>query len=98
MLHALGTAVDMHHGLANGIMIDFALKFNLAVRAERFKILAMTVGLKEHSGEAFLQWLRDLKREIGIPNNLASGGVGREKLDELATLAFQDSCHQYNPR
>ena len=27
--HALGTVVDMHHGLANGIMIDHVMRFNL---------------------------------------------------------------------
>lgn len=96
--HALGTAVDMHHGLANGIMIDYALKFNVSVREDRFKNLAMTVGLKEHTPQAFLKWLTDLKAEIGIPKNLTAAGVKKEKLDELVKLAVQDSCHQYNPR
>jgi alcohol dehydrogenase class IV len=96
--HALGTAVDMHHGLANGIMIDYALKFNVPVREDRFKNMAMTVGLREHTPQAFLQWLTDLKKEIGIPKNLTSAGVGQDKLDQLTRLAVQDSCHQYNPR
>ncbi len=96
--HALGTAVDMHHGLANGVMIDYALKINLGVRADRFKNLAMTVGLKDQSGDGFLQWLRSLKAELGIPKNLTEAKVGRDKLNELVDLAFQDSCHEYNPR
>ena len=96
--HALGTAVDMHHGLANGVMIDYALKINLEVRKDRFQNLAMTVGLKEHTGQAFLQWLRDLKAEIGIPKNLTAAGVKKEKLSELVELSFQDGCHAYNPR
>ncbi len=96
--HALGTAVDMHHGLANGIMIDFALRFNVSVREDRFKNMAMTVGLQDHSPRAFLQWLADLKADIGIPKNLTAAGVGRDKLDQLVDLATQDSCHQYNPR
>ncbi len=96
--HALGTAVDMHHGLANGIMIDYALRFNVPVREDRFKNLAMTVGLQNHTAQAFLQWLSELKVEIGIPKNLTAAGVPKAKLDELTSLAFQDSCHQYNPR
>ncbi len=96
--HALGTATDMHHGLANGIMIDYALKFNVSVREDRFRNMAMTVALKEHSHQSFLRWLTDLKVEIGIPRNLTAAGVKREKLNELVTLAVQDSCHQYNPR
>ncbi len=96
--HALGTAVDMHHGLANGIMIDFALRFNVGVREDRFKNMAMTVGLQDHSPRAFLQWLADLKADIGVPKNLTAAGVSRDKLDQLVELASQDSCHQYNPR
>jgi len=96
--HALGTAVDMHHGLANGIMIDYALKFNVPVREDRFRNLAMTVGLNDHTPQAFLQWLTDLKAEIGIPKTLSDAGVSKDKLDQLVQLAVQDSCHQYNPR
>lgn len=96
--HALGTVCDMHHGLANGIMIDYALKINLSVRADRFKNLAMTVGIQDQTGAGFLQWLRDLKGEIGIPKNLSAAKVDKQKLNELVELSFQDSCHQYNPR
>ncbi len=96
--HALGTAVDMHHGLANAIMIDHALKFNVSVRADRFKIMAQTVEAKEASAKGFLQWLTDLKSTIGIPKGLEAAGVPKEKISQLADLAFQDSCHHYNPR
>ena len=33
MAHALSTVADLHHGYANGVMIDHALKFNLDPRA-----------------------------------------------------------------
>jgi alcohol dehydrogenase class IV len=95
--HALGTVVDMHHGLANGVMIDFALKHNTKVSAERFKNLAMTAGLKDQSGEGFIKWLGDLKRECGIPRDLKEAGVSKDKLDKLVQVAFEDSCHQNNP-
>ena len=28
--HALSTVADLHHGLANGVMIDHVLRFNVA--------------------------------------------------------------------
>jgi alcohol dehydrogenase class IV len=96
--HALGTAVDMHHGLANAVMIDHALKFNVPVREERFKNLAVAVGAQAQSAQGFLKWLSQLKVEIGMPKNLTEAGVSRSKIDELSKLAFADSCHQYNPR
>lgn len=95
--HALGTAVDMHHGLANGVMIDFALKHNLRAAAPRFEALAHAAGAKEKTPEGFIQWLAELKRETGIPANLTAAGVDRANLERLVELAFADSCHQNNP-
>jgi alcohol dehydrogenase class IV len=97
MAHALSAVSDLHHGYANGVMIDHALKFNLAGSKDRFARMAMTIGLKEHTGEAFLQWLRELKKQIGIPAGLAGTKVPREALAQLPKLAFEDSCHSNNP-
>ena len=33
LAHALSTVADLHHGYANGLMIDHALPFNIAVLA-----------------------------------------------------------------
>jgi alcohol dehydrogenase class IV len=96
--HALSTAADLHHGLANGVMIEHALRFNVEACTEKFRVLARAVELREQTGEAFLQWLVDLKTRIGIPTGLQSAGVPRSALDVLPTLAFQDSCHLNNPR
>jgi alcohol dehydrogenase class IV len=96
--HALSAVADLHHGYANGVMIDHALKFNLESSRDRFARMAMTIGLEEHTGEAFLAWLRDLKKRIGIPAGLAGTKVPRAALERLPALAFQDSCHVNNPR
>jgi alcohol dehydrogenase class IV len=96
--HALSAVADLHHGYANGVMIDHALRFNLESSRDRFARMAMTIGLPEHTGEAFLAWLRDLKKRIGIPAGLAGTKVPREALAQLPRLAFQDSCHGNNPR
>jgi len=96
--HALSTVADLHHGFANGVMIDSALRFNLPSSAEKFVRMAEVVGLEDQSGEGFLRWLRELKARIGIPAGLKAAGVDGAELDRLAKLAFQDSCHQNNPR
>ena len=95
--HALGTVVDMHHGLANGVMIDFALKHNLAAVGERFTRMAQTVGLSDTRPEAFLEWLRQLKKDVGIAAGLKSAGVSAEKLGALVEIAIADACHPSNP-
>ena len=45
--HALSTVADLHHGYANGVMIDHALRFNLAASAEKFARMAQIVGLED---------------------------------------------------
>jgi alcohol dehydrogenase class IV len=96
--HALSTAADLHHGFANGVMIEHALRFNVDACPEKFRMLARTIELRDQSPEAFLQWLVDLKTRIGIPTGLTAAGVPRTALDVLPGLAFADSCHQNNPR
>ncbi|MBL8742546.1 MAG: iron-containing alcohol dehydrogenase [Myxococcales bacterium] len=95
--HALGTVLDMHHGLANGIMIDFALAHNVASSAERFATMATTVGLTDATASGFLAWLRDLKRKVGIPASLRAAGVDASKLTALVDVAEKDGCHPNNP-
>jgi alcohol dehydrogenase class IV len=96
--HALSTVADLHHGFANGVMIDSALRFNLESSAEKFVRMAQVVGIEDETGEGFLRWLREIKARIGIPAGLKAAGVDRRELERLSRLAFQDSCHQNNPR
>ena len=100
--HALSTVADLHHGLANGIMIDYVMRFNQAAAAARFAIMAQAVGVAngsmEASAAAFVDWLTALKREVGIPAGLGAVKVTREHLPRLVDVAVDDICHQTNPR
>ena len=96
--HALSALKDLHHGFANGLMIDYALAFNAEAVPERFAMLAQAVGLKEQNAPAFLDWLKNLKAEIGIPPHLAEAKVEKADIPRLAELAFADACHPSNPR
>ena len=94
--HALSTVTDMHHGLANGVMIDYALRFNLSAVPERFQVLAETARLK--NGADFLGWLTKLKKDVGIAARLSDLGVKKDQLDRLVEVAAKDVCHSCNPR
>lgn len=96
--HALSTVVDMHHGLANGIMIDHALQINIECAPDRFLRLAHIIGLHSPGPDAFFTWLNQIKREVGIPANLKKAGVSADKLDTLVEVALADVCHANNPR
>jgi alcohol dehydrogenase class IV len=100
--HALSTVADLHHGLANGIMIDYVMRFNQAVAVERFALLAQAAGVargsNDESAAAFVAWLTDLKREIGIPAKLGEVKVTARHVSSLVEVAVEDICHRTNPR
>src|SRR2546425_10267282 len=95
--HALGAVANLHHGLANALMIDTVLAWNFEAVPQKFDELAHVAGVAE-GGMAFVPWLKRLKAEIGITGGLAAQGVTREMLPRLVEIATQDICHQTNPR
>jgi alcohol dehydrogenase class IV len=95
--HALGTVVDMHHGLANGIMIDHVMRFNAPGCEAKMAELARVCGAG-NSPDSFVEWLVALKSRIGIPARLGGKGVTEAHIPKLVEIAMADTCHQTNPR
>ncbi|HUR87938.1 MAG TPA: iron-containing alcohol dehydrogenase [Ramlibacter sp.] len=95
--HALGAVCDLHHGLANALMIDTVLEWNQLAVPEKFDELAHVCHVRG-GGDDFVPWLRSLKARVGITGRLADHGVKREHLPRLVGIAVADICHQTNPR
>ena len=95
--HALGAVCDMHHGLANALMIDTVMAWNHEAAAAKFDELAHVCRVAA-GGAGFVPWLRQLKQSIGITTSLRSHGVGPQHLQRLVAIATADGCHQTNPR
>jgi len=95
--HALGTVVDMHHGLANGIMIDHVMRFNADAADTKMAELARVCGAGS-TPESFVEWLAALKARIGIPARLGGKGVTAAHIARLVEIAVNDTCHQTNPK
>ena len=93
--HALGTVTDMHHGLANGIMIDHVMRFNLDVADRKMAELARVCGAGATAMD-FVEWLVALKARIHIPAKLGEKGVTRAHLPKLVDIAVADTCHKTN--
>jgi alcohol dehydrogenase class IV len=107
--HALYTVTDLHHGLANGIMIDHVMRFNLPAAATKLAELARVAqvpgcdrGSDEARANAFVDWLARLKQQLGIPASLSAYAsarrVGTDDIPKLVDVAVADICHQTNPR
>ena len=95
--HALGAVVDLHHGLANALMIEPVLAWNFEAVPAKFNDLAHAVGLGD-AGAALVPWLAQLKAQIGISGGLAARGVRPEHLPRLVALAATDFAGATNPR
>ena len=96
--HALSTVADLHHGLANGIMIVAGMRFNQSVCAPKMATMAATVGAKDASADGFIAWLDRFRADVGIPRSLREVGVTREQVPALIENALADMCHTFNPR
>ncbi len=95
--HALGAVCDLHHGLANALMIDTVLAWNYSAVPAKFDELAHVCGVAG-GGTAFVGWLQALKQSLGIVGPLSKHGVTAEHLPRLVDIATLDICHQTNPR
>lgn len=107
--HALSTVADLHHGLANGVMIDHVMGFNLPSAVAKMAELARVCGARggasgseEARAASFIPWLAELKATVGIPAKLSgvkgARAVTRADFPRLVEVAFADLCHQTNPR
>lgn len=95
--HALGAVCDMHHGLANALMIETVMAWNIEAAPDKFEELAH-VCRAGGGGPGFVRWLGHLKQQVGITGTLSSHGVKKEQIPRLVEIAVKDICHQTNPR
>jgi alcohol dehydrogenase class IV len=96
--HALSTVADLHHGLANGIMIVAGMRFNESVSAAKMATMAVTAGAKDPSADGFIAWLDAFRAEVGIPRSLRAVGVTDAQVSALVENALADVCHTFNVR
>ncbi|MEL6469819.1 MAG: iron-containing alcohol dehydrogenase [Cyanobacteria bacterium J06623_4] len=96
--HALSTVCNTHHGLANGVMLPAAMRFNLEAAPHKFLRMARIVNPAAHSGDALIDWIVDLSVAIGMPASLSDLGVSDSTVEQLVEVAMQDACHPFNPK
>ena len=95
--HALGAVCDMHHGLANALMIETVMAWNIEAAPDKFEELAHVCRVAG-GGPGLVRWLGHLKQQVGITGTLSAHGVKKEQVPKLVDIAVQDICHQTNPR
>ncbi|OJW56060.1 MAG: alcohol dehydrogenase [Sphingobacteriales bacterium 50-39] len=98
LAHPLSSLLDTHHGLANAVNLPYGMRFNVSGFEDKFRQIARTMDLKDESGEAVVEKLFALNKELKLPVKLRDVGVKEEHIETLSDLAFADFCHPNNPK
>jgi alcohol dehydrogenase class IV len=103
LAHPLGGRYDMHHGLANAILLPVVLQKNLEHAPEKYALIANAMGIdtrSKTSAEAAGQvpeQIEALIKALHIPTKLSQVGVKKEDIPSLARDAAVDLCMMTNP-
>jgi len=105
MAHSLGGLLDLPHGLCNAILLDRVVEYNFDAEPGKYAEIARALGAAipgdAPAGEVkamVLKTFRDLKRAVGVEDNLRTLGMTREDLPLLAEKALADACMLTNPK
>ena len=96
--HPVNSVYNIHHGLSNAIFMPYVLTFNKKEIEKKIIKLSEYLELKEKSFNCFLQWVLDLRKDLGIPNKLSDvANVKPEEIDKLSLMALEDPSTPGNP-
>lgn len=95
--YPVAATLDTHHGLTNAVAMPYVLKFNRAAIEEKIVRLARWLDLRSPTFDGFMEWVLDLRRQIGIPHTLAELGVKTEYLDAFSEMAAVYPTVEGNP-
>lgn len=91
--YPLGGKYHIPHGLSNAILLPDVMKFNLDVCEEKFKDIAMAMGIDvagktaKKAAEEMIGNLYALVNDLEIKCDLRAKGINEEVLDELVEAA-----------
>jgi alcohol dehydrogenase len=92
------------HGLSTAVWLPYVAEFNLVANPEKFARIALAMGERIHglttieAGKKAIEAIKQLNRELGIPQKLRDVGVTEDKLPEMARLSFEAGYNRLNPR
>jgi alcohol dehydrogenase class IV len=104
LAHPLSSIANLHHGTANGILLPPVLEFNRLTSESRLRDIAVAMELDvlglnaAEAASAVIARIRNLLKEVDIPDRLSDFGITREMIPGLARKAMEDACHTLNPR
>ena len=105
MAHPLSAFYNTPHGVANAVLLPYVMEFNAPYTGEKFREIARAMGVKgvdemsqEEYCKAAIDAVKQLKKDVNIPETLKDINVKEEDLEALSEAAMADVCTGGNPR
>lgn len=104
MAHPLGAVFDIPHGVANALLLPIVMEFNMSACIDKYGDIARVMGVdttgmsKEDAAKAAVEAVRQLSKDISIPQTLREIEIKKEDLPRLAKDALADVCTGGNPK
>lgn len=101
MAHQLGALYNTLDGVANAIILPFALEYNGVECKDRFVDIAYAMGLDVDSADVVslvVDSIKELNSRLNIPKSIKEVGAKKEDIPLLAKKALEDPCTSGNPR
>jgi alcohol dehydrogenase class IV len=104
--HILGARYHIPHGLANAIILPYAVKYNTAKSEKARKdysdiavMLGYSHGSELENTAALISYIIMANKEMNIPLSVKTlvGDDFMKEVDEMAQIAFEDKCSLSNP-
>lgn len=103
MAHQLGGVYDLPHGVCNAMLLPYVEEMNAKHVPGKFRHIAKAIGMDvkgksdEQCSEYVIEAIRQLSKEVGIPEKLSELGVEDLDIELLADNAMKDACAPGNP-
>ncbi len=103
LAHQMGGFYKGPHGDYNAVLLPYVLEFNsVSIPEERImsiaKAMNLKAGTKSKAVDKIMIALKELSKQIGIPDRAAQMGLAAEDIEEMSKNAMKDICSLTNPR
>ncbi|MDQ7788451.1 MAG: iron-containing alcohol dehydrogenase [Eubacteriales bacterium] len=104
LAHPVGSRYNLPHGLVCGVLLPYALEFNMAISVDHYAELGYRSGIArrnasvEEAAEKFVLYVRKLVEKLGVPATLGEQGLRREDIQGFVEASKGGSSLSANVR